>query len=673
MLTAIALSPCIARAFDIGEVELQSRLGEPLHALVELKPGKGEQIDSTCLSLIEPSTQERNARDYLIRARLAIKVVDGRQYVDISTQEAFHDPFVNLRLKIKCTGMGVIINTLTILPEHKVKTLPAAAAPSAPQQEKDAAKPSLANAPAAAAPPVIPVTLPENTATQKVASIPQTAVVALPEAEPQSSIEPSPKGAPPQSKPRKTAREKIVKPVKKPQVLQTALKKPEGAAPFVLKLSTELIDESRIEKLSAEERESLRKQQIMLDDDGQSAQLLDQQQRFVQALEELERVKLHLAQLSANHANVVLSSIAAPTIAESAPLPILESHLEPVVSEPDMTSSPSASQFDLPEIAYLIAGLLVAGMSLALGLRIYNRRKSRQKAGNATQQINKVRAGPPVTVAPVNTPKPVTPVSNPKPAVPANKPRLVVPANVPLPVAPSVPAPKYSLSEDDLIMEEAELYAIHGHPDKAVNILKEMIERNPAKPEARRLLLSIYSSVGKAAEFEQAARDFQRLDPGSTSWRGIQALGRTLDINNPLYADATPMQTQAMRRPLGEILVKMGALSLQDMKHCLAEFDPKKHGRFGGYLITRKIITLAQLDRALLKQQNVSSETSMPTLEEKPLDLEFDILSDKAQVMDLDFGPLSEQPKSFDINIESLADAPQSQDIAPQPAAPPRP
>ena len=657
-----------ARAIDIGEAVLQSRLGEPLHAVVELVPGKGEQIESACLSLIGPAPQEGKVRDYLIRAKLAIKAAGGRQYVDISTPEPFFDSFVNLRLKIKCPGMGVIIKTLTILPEHKVNTSPVAVAP-----------------------PAITGTPQENTAPRNIpvaANIPQHAIVAAPEAELKPRIELPPGEAPPRQNLRKVDRKKVATLAEKPQTLQAVTKKPGAAEPFMLKLSTELIDESRIGKLSVEERESLREQQKALDEDDQAVRYMALQQQLIKMLEELDGIKLRLARLSANEP---LSPVTTPTLAGSPPLHAVESHIGPVVPEPDKTSSSSASQFDLPEIVYLIAGLLVVGLSMVLGLRFFTRRKSRQKAGDATQQINKVRADPTVAAAPVNTPKPVTPVNTPKPvipenipkpAVPTNKPRLVAPANKPQLIAPSnspphvvpsVLAPKDSLPEDDLIMEEAELYAIHGHPDKAVNILKEMIERSPTNPKARRLLLSIYSSVGKAAEFEQAALDFQRLNPGSTSWRGIQALGRTLDINNPLYADATPMQAQAMRRPIGEILVKMGALSVQDMKHCLAEFDPKKHGRFGGYLITRKVITLAQLDRALLKQQNVNSETSMPTLEEKPLDFEFDALSDKAQVMDLDFESLSEQPKSFDINIESPADAPQSQDIASQPAAPHRP
>jgi hypothetical protein len=62
----------------------------------------------------------------------------------------------------------------------------------------------------------------------------------------------------------------------------------------------------------------------------------------------------------------------------------------------------------------------------------------------------------------------------------------------------------------------------------------------------------------------------------------------------------------------------MGILSKQDLQNCLDDFDPKKHGRFGGYLVARKAITLAQLDQALLQQQGVGNEVKsgpLPSLQ----------------------------------------------------------
>lgn len=167
------------------------------------------------------------------------------------------------------------------------------------------------------------------------------------------------------------------------------------------------------------------------------------------------------------------------------------------------------------------------------------------------------------------------------------------------------------LAEADSIIEEAELYAIHGHPDRAVLILEELLQQHSAKTEAWLLLFSILSSLKKAADFEKFANKFIKINKDNAAWQEVQALGRTQDAANPLYADAsvsgaarTGSQPILGRRALlGDILLAMGALSIQDMDRCLAEFDPKVDGRFGGYLIKRNMITEAQLDAALLQQQ----------------------------------------------------------------------
>ncbi len=60
--------------------------------------------------------------------------------------------------------------------------------------------------------------------------------------------------------------------------------------------------------------------------------------------------------------------------------------------------------------------------------------------------------------------------------------------------------------------------------------------------------------------------------------------------------------------------MEMGVLSKLDLQNFLDDFDPKKHGRFGGYLVARKAITLAQLDQALLQQQGVHTEVKFGDL-----------------------------------------------------------
>ena len=166
------------------------------------------------------------------------------------------------------------------------------------------------------------------------------------------------------------------------------------------------------------------------------------------------------------------------------------------------------------------------------------------------------------------------------------------------------------LSNDDSILE-AELYSNHGRPASAIKILLEVVNRHPSNEVAWSLLLSNYSSLGKAVEFEKTAQEFLSHHKASPLWTGIQALGRTLDQKNPLYIgnnNNIPNSqlltiTSNSRRPVGDILIEMGVLTEQDVQSRLDDFVPVLHGRFGGYLLTHRVITLAQLDQALLLQQ----------------------------------------------------------------------
>jgi hypothetical protein len=168
--------------------------------------------------------------------------------------------------------------------------------------------------------------------------------------------------------------------------------------------------------------------------------------------------------------------------------------------------------------------------------------------------------------------------------------------------------------EVDLMLEEARLYANHGHPATAAKIVQEVIKMDPSKSAAWSLLLSSHSSLGKTVEFEEVAREFLKSHKDSILWGRMQALGRTLDHDNPLYADnnsgtsASPVLSDAADQHLaiGNTLIEMGVLTEEVLLSWLDTYDPKKHGRFGGYLLKHKVITLEQLDQALLKQQGMA-------------------------------------------------------------------
>ncbi len=537
---------------------MQSKLGEPLQFRVGLVINPGEKVEESCLFLSATDDSGPNLQEYFYHAQLAIKTAGEHQYVSISSPQPFDELFARVQLKINCPGVANISKILTLLPDLRISPpqVSIASLPSVNKQGRvEISLPNIETSPA-------PVTASGMPVAQK-AEV--------------SHRRPSGKRAiahhPPIARRAHHEREAI----------------------FRLKLSGDPIDESRIGKISPEDRELLLAQQKLLDFDDQTAKFLELQHQVKQLQDQLGLIRLKLEKIE----------LAAPGSERSGGTP----------AKPSAGIEPG----DLDRMLLIGAGLLLAVLLLWRWLRYYSNTKSRQPAhpdaGFAEDQSAESASSGNIihSVAPVPA-KSVVSAEIKAPATSrtfsgTKKKEMVQPS--------SVAKTKEELAEDDSMLEEAELYAAHGHSDKAIEILHEIIAKNATYTEAWVLMMSILSSLGKAKEFEKAARDFFKHNPRSESWKMIQALGRTLDPRNPLYAGSNNLDIAARylqqlalsgKRLVGDILVDMGVLSEQELKKSMADFDPKIHGRFGGYLVARKLITHAQLSEALVLQQGIGEE-----------------------------------------------------------------
>lgn len=362
----------------------------------------------------------------------------------------------------------------------------------------------------------------------------------------------------------------IAKKTSKKPAATTSKNASKGKAEFRLQLSGGQLDISRVGKLSANDREVISAQRKMLDEDDQTAHLLAMQYQMKAMSEEIQTIRQKLASLEA-----------AKVEAKKA---------EPLIS---------SDTWQL--ILKVLAGLAAIGLTV-FGVRHYLEMKAR--APKREQPTEVEHAPQPATPVGESTLSIVHPTSARQyQALQALQDEL----DVPISMADTDPSSK----EEQTVLEEAELYAVYGHPDKAIRILLEFLVQLPKSENAWMLLLSIYSSNAQIAEFEKAARKFLSHNKNSPHWKTIQALGRTLDKDNELYREEShelgalwlPSKT-THTRPIGDILIELGYLSAQDMANCLGEFDPKQHGRFGNYLLTRRMINHSQLNEALLKQQS---------------------------------------------------------------------
>ena len=365
----------------------------------------------------------------------------------------------------------------------------------------------------------------------------------------------------------------IAKKTSKKTAATTTKNASKGKAEFRLQLSGGQLDISRVGKLSASDREVISAQRKMLDEDDQTAHLLAMQYQMKAMSEEIQTIRQKLASL------------------ETAKIEAKKA--EPLVSSDTWRL-----------ILNILAGLAAIGLTV-FGVRHYLQMKARAPKLEKVAEIE-------------HTPQPAIPVGESTLSIvhPSSSRQyqalqaLQDELDIPISMSDTDPSNK----EEQTVLEEAELYAVYGHADKAIRILLEFLVQLPKSESAWMLLLSIYSSNAQVAEFEKASRKFLSHNKNSPHWKTIQALGRTLDKDNELYREEShelgalwlPSKT-THTRPIGDILIELGYLSAQDMANCLGEFDPKQHGRFGNYLLTRRMINHSQLNEALLKQQSDDS------------------------------------------------------------------
>jgi len=352
-----------------------------------------------------------------------------------------------------------------------------------------------------------------------------------------------------------------------------------GKSEFRLKVSGEPLDLSRIGKLSAEDRAIVLAQQKLLDEDDQTARFLAMQNQVRLMQEELLTIRAKLAEME--------------KIASAVP-----------------PASPAAISVVAPQnwtYLILLAGVCAALLLTWLLIRHSARSKSRAWKTDFHETQEKV-------ILP-DTPAPHTDIASYSPF------ETKVPATLTGINEMEKEIATLTNEEEVSVLEEAELYAIYGHADKAVKMLNEYIAQHPASENVWLLMFSIYSSGGQADDFEKAARIFQRNNQNSELWKTIQALGRTLDKDHSLYTDDDapqevapwlPYLSKHKHRPLGDILVELGHISPEDMRNCLQDFNPKHHGRFGNYLLSKRLVSHAQLNEALLIQQG-GSDTGLPS------------------------------------------------------------
>ena len=157
LATALAL-PGTGAALGLGKLTVNSALGQPLSAQIELTSAAKEELDSLAARVAAPSLYSQNNLNYpgaLSRARVSVeRGANGEPYLKITTQQPVSEPYLDLLIEINWAS-GRVVRDYTFLLDPPGSTMIAAPVePVAPLRTGVA--PPQRTAPSAAAPASAP-------------------------------------------------------------------------------------------------------------------------------------------------------------------------------------------------------------------------------------------------------------------------------------------------------------------------------------------------------------------------------------------------------------------------------------------------------------------------------------------------------------------------------------
>jgi pilus assembly protein FimV len=164
-LVAGALAiPSSALALGLGKLTVDSALGQPLSARIELTSATRDELESLSAKIADPSLYRQNNLTYqgvLSRTRVAVEMVGGSPTLKISSTTPVNEPFLDLMVELNWAS-GRVVREYTFLLDPPGVAAPSVAEPIAPART-GAARAAAAPAPAPRAAASMPATTAPST------------------------------------------------------------------------------------------------------------------------------------------------------------------------------------------------------------------------------------------------------------------------------------------------------------------------------------------------------------------------------------------------------------------------------------------------------------------------------------------------------------------------------
>ncbi|MDD4978822.1 MAG: hypothetical protein PHI29_09335 [Gallionella sp.] len=509
-------------ALGLGEMRVQSYLGEPLRAQVDLTDLGGEFESSLKVRLASPEEYRKAGWAYPYDKKYSFEVVneDGRHpRLKVRSLRAIEDPFLNLMVEV-ISPTGLIFKSFTVLID-----------PSPDYYRKQVSEQSEAQTTTVkTVEPETPATLTKQTAESaiQVPASPAIEVVTVRKNKKRKPHTTSNLNRQASSKPSS----RYVAPVANGEQVSDKLS---------LSLSTSLSISTSDPTLPLSPKEANDALQEDLIAKEKTLKDLNEQIAEMQTLIKGLQIKLSMTAGSGVPESGVLDQSAVAVISQvevvSAVTEVPVAHIETALAVPQPTMMEEFLAWFSIYSKKIWAGLAVIAMGTG-GYYWWRKRKLEKgwipgglfdDLANITPTVETPKPFDPIVAEPVAKPAPAPAAPN-KVAVQkltVGEQSMKVPAFKDQ-KAPSTLPPEYDL------LEEANIYLRFGHDKLAEEVLHDALKINPKNPDVYMTLLGIFDTRTDAHGFEKLAKEFKVIADEPT-WSKVAEMGRKLDIGNSLY------------------------------------------------------------------------------------------------------------------------------------------
>src|SRR5690242_7191177 len=143
-----------ALALGLGKLTVESALGQPLSARIELTSATKDDLDSLRARIAEPSAYRQNNLTYqatLSRARISLENAGGQPYLKVTSPVSVQEPFLDLLVELDWAS-GRVVREYTFLLDPPGMPMTGASEPVTPARAGAPARTAAAPAQRAPAP-----------------------------------------------------------------------------------------------------------------------------------------------------------------------------------------------------------------------------------------------------------------------------------------------------------------------------------------------------------------------------------------------------------------------------------------------------------------------------------------------------------------------------------------